>query len=106
MAKRITEFYRLKGFESGIYGDEYGDQMKSWSKQLGIYVLALVTMKVVVLALFGLCPWLERLGEWVLEWTMGNYRIQVVFVMLMYVDSILIIYSSLIFLYVNIIDSL
>lgn len=90
LAKWITEFYRLKGFESGIYGDEHGDQMKSWSKQLGIYVLALVTMKVVVLVLFGLCPWLERLGEWVLEWTMGNYRIQVVFVMLMYVDSILI----------------
>ncbi|CEG78728.1 hypothetical protein RMATCC62417_13295 [Rhizopus microsporus] len=84
LAKRIAELYRLKGFESGIYGDEYGDQIKSWSKQLGIYVLALVTMKVVVLALFGLCPWLERLGEWVLEWTMGNYRIQVVFVMLIF----------------------
>ncbi|EIE84100.1 hypothetical protein RO3G_08805 [Rhizopus delemar RA 99-880] len=36
----------------------------------------------VVVILFGLCPWLRHFGEWVLGWTMGNYKIQVIFVML------------------------
>lgn len=84
LAQHITRFYQLKGFESGVYGEgDCIEQFKSWSKQLGIYILALIAMKMVVVILFGLCPWLRHFGEWVLGWTMGNYKIQVIFVMLM-----------------------
>ncbi|CEP13654.1 hypothetical protein [Parasitella parasitica] len=83
--KFIASLYRLKGFQSGIYGEPpLVNQIKVWSKQLGVYILALVTMKIVVLVLFGVCPWLESFGEWVLGWTMGNYRLQVLFVMLVF----------------------
>lgn len=81
--KFFARFYRLKGFQSGVYGEPpFVHQVRVWAKQLGVYILALVTMKVVVVVLFGLCPWLETFGEWVLGWTMGNYRLQVLFVML------------------------
>jgi hypothetical protein len=84
--KFVTRFYRLNGFQSGVYGEPpLTNQTKIWAKQLGVYVMALVIMKIVVLILFGICPWLEDFGEWVLTWTMGNYRIQVLFVMLVYV---------------------
>ncbi|KAG2195994.1 hypothetical protein INT47_011499 [Mucor saturninus] len=83
--KHLTRFYKLDGFQSGVYGDPpLRNQIKMWAKQLGVYILALVTMKVVVLFLFGICPWLEGFGEWVLSWTAGNYRLQVLFVMLVF----------------------
>ncbi|KAI8638853.1 vacuolar membrane protein-domain-containing protein [Parasitella parasitica] len=83
--KFIARFYRLKGLQSGVYGEPpLVNQIIVWTKQLGVYILALITMKVVVLILFGLCPWLETFGEWVLGWTMGNYRLQVLFVMLVF----------------------
>jgi hypothetical protein len=82
--KFLARFYRLSGFQSGVYGGPpLQNQIKVWSKQLAVYILALVTMKVVVLILFGICPWLEDFGKWVLGWTLGNYRLQVLFVMLM-----------------------
>ncbi|OBZ84551.1 hypothetical protein A0J61_07399 [Choanephora cucurbitarum] len=85
VVKRLANFYRLKGFQSGVYGSPpLGNQLRVWAKQLGAYVLALVVMKLVVVILFSLCPWLETLGEWVLSWTMGNYRLQVLFVMLVF----------------------
>lgn len=80
----LANYYVLSGFESGVYGDPpVQNQIKIWLRQLGVYILALVTMKVLVLILFGICPWLEDFGEWVLGWTKGNYRLQVLFVMLM-----------------------
>lgn len=82
--KLFATFYRLSGFESGVYGEPpLENQIRVWAKQLGTYILALVTMKVVVLILFGICPELEDFGQWVLGWTLGNYRLQVLFVMLM-----------------------
>jgi hypothetical protein len=82
--KFITRFYRLSGFQSGVYGEPpLLNQLKRWLKQLSVYVFALVTMKVVVVLLFRICPWLESLGRWILGWTMGNTKIQVLFVMLM-----------------------
>lgn len=82
--KFLARFYRLNGFQSGVYGEPpLENQMRMWVRQLGVYILALVTMKIVVLILFGICPWLQGFGEWVLRWTAGNYRLQVLFVMLM-----------------------
>ncbi|KAI8385701.1 vacuolar membrane protein-domain-containing protein [Blakeslea trispora] len=81
----LARFYRLRGFQSGVYGSPpLRNQLRIWTRQLSAYVMALVTMKVVVLILFSLCPWLERVGRWVLGWTMGNYRLQVLFVMLIF----------------------
>ncbi|KAI7898888.1 vacuolar membrane protein-domain-containing protein [Cokeromyces recurvatus] len=85
IVKFFVRFYRLKGFQSGVYGEPpITNQMKNWTKQLVVYIMTLITMKIVVVILFSICPWLESFGKWVLSWTMGNYRIQVVFVMLIF----------------------
>lgn len=84
LVKVVATHYRLNGFQSGVYGEPpIENQIKIWFKQLSAYIVALVTMKVLVLILFGICPWLEDFGEWVLGWTKENYRLQVLFVMLM-----------------------
>ncbi|KAG1538779.1 hypothetical protein G6F51_009551 [Rhizopus arrhizus] len=73
------------GFQSGVYGDPpFTEQLKKWAKQLTVYIISLILMKVIVVVLFHLCPWILDFGDWVLEWTVGNYRLQVVFVMLIF----------------------
>lgn len=75
---------QLTGFQSGVYGEPpLMEQLKKWSKQLLVYIVSLMIMKVIVVSLFHLCPWIEDFGDWVLQWTVGNYKLQVVFVMLM-----------------------
>jgi hypothetical protein len=72
------------GFQSGVYGDPpLVNQLQWWGKQLLVYIVSLGIMKVIVVGLFHLCPWISDFGNWVLEWTVGNYKLQVVFVMLM-----------------------
>jgi hypothetical protein len=72
------------GFQSGVYGEPpFVEQLKKWLKQLVVYIVSLILMKVVVVSLFHLCPWISDFGDWVLQWTVGNYRLQVAFVMLM-----------------------
>ncbi|KAL8738753.1 MAG: hypothetical protein Q9181_000508 [Wetmoreana brouardii] len=41
-------------------------------------------MKACVFAIFQLCPWLVRVGDWALRWTEGNETVQVFFVMLFF----------------------
>ncbi|CAO3632941.1 unnamed protein product [Cunninghamella blakesleeana] len=73
------------GFQSGVYGDPpLKEQIKPWLKQLSVYTLSLMIMKVLVVIIFHLCPWLEDFGNWVLGWTSGNYKLQVAFVMLVF----------------------
>ncbi|CAO3630894.1 unnamed protein product [Cunninghamella echinulata] len=73
------------GFQSGVYGDPpLKEQIKPWLKQLTVYTLSLMIMKVLVVLIFHLCPWLEDFGSWVLGWTSGNYKLQVAFVMLVF----------------------
>lgn len=43
--------------------------------------MGLMGMKLVVWLIFALCPWLGRLGDWMLAWTEGDKRLQVFFVM-------------------------
>ncbi|KAL0078885.1 hypothetical protein F4703DRAFT_1742058 [Phycomyces blakesleeanus] len=65
------------GFESGVYGNPpMSNQLKQWGKQLVLYILSLVLMKFVVVLLFHLCPWISDFGRWVLQWTLGNYKLQ------------------------------
>ncbi|KAI8377518.1 vacuolar membrane protein-domain-containing protein [Radiomyces spectabilis] len=85
MVKIITKRFHLSGFESGVYGDPpLWRQSRRWFKQLLVYIMALIMMKVVVMTLFVVCPWIENLGKWALHWTLGNYKLQVVFVMLIF----------------------
>ena len=41
-------------------------------------------MKICVLILFKLCPWIVQVGDWALKWTEGNENVQVFFVMLFF----------------------
>ncbi|OAD04594.1 hypothetical protein MUCCIDRAFT_122899, partial [Mucor lusitanicus CBS 277.49] len=83
--KYLTLRLQLTGFQSGVYGEPpLVEQLKKWSKQLIVYIVSLILMKVIVVGLFHLCPWIEDFGDWVLQWTVGNYKLQVVFVMLIF----------------------
>jgi hypothetical protein len=55
-----------------------------WLKQCFIYFCGLAGMKICVLALFLLLPWLARVGDWALKWTEGNEKMQIVFVMMLF----------------------
>jgi len=41
-------------------------------------------MKVCVLVIFIMLPWISRVGDWALGWTEGNEQLQIVFVMLLF----------------------
>lgn len=49
-----------------------------------IYFLGLMGMKICVLVIFLVCPWISRVGDWALKWTEGDEVLQVVFVMLVF----------------------
>lgn len=58
-------------------------RLTPWLKQTLIFIVAEGLMKTCVYLLFRFFPVLFRFGEWALSWTKGNYRYQVLFVMLM-----------------------
>jgi len=41
-------------------------------------------MKICVLILFLMLPWISRVGDWALRWTEGNERLQIIFVMMLF----------------------
>lgn len=41
-------------------------------------------MKICVLIIFLILPWISRVGDWALKWTEGNERVQIVFVMMLF----------------------
>ncbi|KAI8079578.1 vacuolar membrane protein-domain-containing protein [Gilbertella persicaria] len=83
--KYLVGYLGLSGFQSGVYGPPpLTGQLVQWAKQLLVYVVSLFLMKMIVIAIFHLCPWLSDFGQWVLEWTVGNYKLQVAFVMLIF----------------------
>lgn len=49
-----------------------------------IYFLGLMGMKICVLIIFLILPWISRIGDWALRWTEGNEQLQVFFVMLFF----------------------
>jgi hypothetical protein len=49
-----------------------------------IYFLGLLAMKLVVLLIFILLPWISAVGDWALRWTEGDEKLQVGFVMLFF----------------------
>ncbi|KAL8954023.1 MAG: hypothetical protein Q9222_000145 [Ikaeria aurantiellina] len=69
-----------------IQSGNYGRPARAtwWLKQSFIYFIGLLGMKACVFAIFQLCPWIIRVGDWALKWTEGNATVQVFFVMLFF----------------------
>ena len=59
----------------------YGQPPKaSWyGKQLLIYCIGLIGMKIFVFFLFLALPWLPWVGDWALRWTAGNEALEIAF---------------------------
>ncbi|EFY87784.1 hypothetical protein J3458_002865 [Metarhizium acridum] len=74
-----------KPFES-IQSGNYGNPPSSWwwLKQSVIYFCGLFGMKICVLIIFILMPWISKVGDWALSWTEGNERLQIAFVMMIF----------------------
>ncbi|KAI1177513.1 vacuolar membrane protein-domain-containing protein [Nemania sp. FL0916] len=71
-----------ESIQSGHYGSPPNAWW--WLKQSVIYFCGLFGMKICVLLIFLILPWISRVGDWALGWTEGNERLQIVFVMMLF----------------------
>ena len=71
-----------ESIESGNYGSP--PKATWWLKQSFIYFIGLFGMKLCVLLIFELFPWIAKVGDWALRWTEGNEAVQIAFVMLIF----------------------
>ncbi|RFU76111.1 vaculolar membrane [Trichoderma arundinaceum] len=71
-----------ESIQSGYYGNPPNAWW--WLKQSFIYFAGLFGMKVCVLVIFIMMPWISRVGDWALRWTEGNEKLQVAFVMMIF----------------------
>lgn len=71
-----------ESIQSGYYGSPPNAWW--WLKQSFIYFAGLFGMKVCVLVIFIMMPWISRVGDWALGWTEGNEKLQVAFVMMIF----------------------
>ncbi|QSZ33918.1 hypothetical protein DSL72_005492 [Monilinia vaccinii-corymbosi] len=71
-----------ESIESGNYGRP--PKAFWWFKQSVIYFLGLMGMKICVLIVFLVLPWISQIGDWALRWTEGDTALQVVFVMFIF----------------------
>ncbi|KAH7034997.1 vacuolar membrane protein-domain-containing protein [Microdochium trichocladiopsis] len=72
----------IESIQSGHYGSP--PRAVWWLKQSFIYFCGLFGMKVCVLLIFLILPWIARVGDWALGWTEGNEKLQIVFVMMLF----------------------
>lgn len=72
----------IESIQSGNYS--HPPKYSWWAKQSLIYFCGLFGMKICVLILFLMLPWIARVGDWALGWTEGNERLQIVFVMMLF----------------------
>ncbi|RGP62885.1 hypothetical protein FLONG3_10107 [Fusarium longipes] len=68
--------------QSGNYGSP--PNVWWWLKQSVIYFCGLFGMKVCVLIIFIMMPWISKAGDWALGWTDGNEKLQIAFVMMIF----------------------
>ncbi|KAK1752500.1 vacuolar membrane protein-domain-containing protein [Echria macrotheca] len=79
----VTPFGKpVESIQSGNYG--HPPNAWWWLKQSFIYFCGLMGMKICVLIIFMLFPWLSRVGDWALGWTEGNEKLQIIFVMMLF----------------------
>lgn len=74
--------FKVTEIESGVYG--HPPQWRAFWKQAGVYVLAMILMKIVLATSFIIFPWLDYIGAFLLKWTDNNPDLQVAFVMLIF----------------------
>ena len=72
----LTEKLHWKGFQSGVYGTP--PSLNYWFRQAAVYVFALTTMKLLVVALFAALPAIFDLGEWLLTFLGPSDAAQVI----------------------------
>ncbi|KAF9161820.1 hypothetical protein DFQ27_005774 [Actinomortierella ambigua] len=78
-ADMYFEKARTPGMRTGDYGNP--PQFRRWWRQTLVFSLGLVVMKIVVVIVLTQ-PFLFTFGAWVLGWTLGDEKLQIVFVML------------------------
>ena len=79
------EVLRLPGCVSGDYGGSGSLSMHAcWLRPTGVFVLSLITMKLVVLFLLSVLPFLNAFGSWLLGLFGTQRSLQVVFVMALF----------------------
>lgn len=71
-----------ESIQSGNYG--HPPSAWWWFKQSILYFCGLFGMKICVLIIFLVFPWISRVGDWALGWTEGNEQVQIVFVMMLF----------------------
>lgn len=71
-----------ESIESGNYGNP--PRATWWFKQSMIYFVGLLGMKICVLFIIQLVPFIVQVGDWALRWTEGNMVVQIIFVMLLF----------------------
>ncbi|QPG74779.1 hypothetical protein FOA43_002113 [Brettanomyces nanus] len=80
--------YRLaqKSGIEGIGSGEYGSPAKigNYFKQLGLYFVGLLSMKLIIYITLILCPFLVHFAVWILSWSDSIPNIQVIFVMMIF----------------------
>ncbi|PWN53058.1 hypothetical protein IE53DRAFT_310980 [Violaceomyces palustris] len=87
----LTDRFGLTGFVSGQYRDPAAPgarrsrpRISYWLKQLSTYLLTIFLMKLAVLALFDLFPFLFVFGEWLLDLFGDHKNAQIVFSMALF----------------------
>lgn len=89
LLRLLTTLFALTPFgdpRESITSGNYGTPPRAywWFKQSIIYFIGLMGMKICVLIIFLVLPWISRVGDWALKWTEGDEALQVIFVMLVF----------------------
>ncbi|KAI9244626.1 vacuolar membrane protein-domain-containing protein [Sporodiniella umbellata] len=85
LLQKVLTRFNVKDIKTGQYGEPPLERMfYPWFKQTFIFISAESLMKLCVYWMFRHLPFLFAFGEWALAWTKGNYRYQVIFVMLIF----------------------
>ncbi|CAK4004302.1 FK506-binding 2 [Lecanosticta acicola] len=71
-----------ESIKSGHYGNPA--RVNWYLRQLLIYCIGLVGMKLFVFFLFLTMPWLPWIGDWALRWTEGNEALQITFALFVF----------------------
>jgi hypothetical protein len=83
---RLFAYTPLANPPQSIKSGNYGQPPKAtwYFKQLLIYCIGLIGMKLFVFFLFMAMPFLPWIGDWALRWTEGNEALQVAFAMFIF----------------------
>ncbi|PNY24734.1 Vacuolar membrane protein [Tolypocladium capitatum] len=82
----LVAFTPLGRPNESIQSGNYGNPPNAWwwLKQSVIYFGGLFGMKLCVLIIFIILPWISKVGDWALGWTEGNEQLQIAFVMMIF----------------------